>query len=251
MQKSIGQTVDIVTRCYPHLYRSIALSAADNDTSVGLSLLRRTLVEFPELASLVQELTLPHHSAVSDVEEIVPLCRNLISLLVWNNKTSVDLSNHKALRRLSCFPTPFPSALGGPPPPNFVHLTHLDIIISEGSTWYPQLSRLTSLTHLSTDLPWVHSDLLYLVEHFPPSLCVCVLFEEWPCVDARMMSIASGEVDRRIVFSTSEPTDIDLPVPYICRQTEDLWRDWARHGNGNALWDEAESIIKNRRVATN
>lgn len=63
--------------------------------------------------------------------------------------------------------------------------------------------------------------------------------------------IASGEVDRRIVVSTCEHPDINLPVPYICRLTDDLWRDWAKLGSGNTLWDEAESIIKNRRVATN
>ncbi|KAL4251021.1 hypothetical protein AB1N83_013814, partial [Pleurotus pulmonarius] len=167
--------------CYPYLYRSIMF--IPDDLSTSLPLLRRTLVESPQLALLVQELGLPHRFIISDAMEILPLCVNLISLLVWDDK-ALDLTNNKALRRLSCFPTVFPSTLGSSLPPNFIQLTHLDLITAEArSTWYTLFASLINLTHLFTEHPSsLDSELLCLIEHLPPSLCVCILFEDWPCV---------------------------------------------------------------------
>lgn len=223
-----------------------------DDISIRLSLLKRTLVDSPDLALLVQELTLPHRFTIQNIIEILPLCLNLVSLLVWNDET-LDLSHNNALRRLSCFPTLFPPALelDDLPPPAFVQLTHLDLIIAEGATCYPLLAGLTCLSHLCTDLPKVDADIAPLIGHLPPSLVVCILFEEWPHGDdiSWKRSIASGELDHRIVFATSE--HIELLVPYIYREVDGLWHDWAKFGSGTTLWDEAELIIKNRRDATN
>ncbi|KAL4255603.1 hypothetical protein AB1N83_013295 [Pleurotus pulmonarius] len=205
--------------CYPHLYRSIIFNP--DDLSIGLPLLRRTLVGSPQLALLVQELTLPHRFIIGDAMEILPLCVNLISLLVWDDQ-ALDLTNNKALRRLSCFPTVFHTTLGSSLPPNFIQLTHLDLITADArSTWYTLFASLINLTHLFTEHPSLDSELLCLIEHLPPSLCVCILFEDWPCVDDRTKRIASGEVDRRIVFSSTE--HVDLSTPYIIRQADEIW----------------------------
>ncbi|KAF4581426.1 hypothetical protein EYR40_009711 [Pleurotus pulmonarius] len=201
--------------------------------SVGLYLLGRTLVDSPGIALLVQELTLLH-GFVLNIIEILPLCLNLVSPLAWND-VALDLSHNKALRRLSCFPSLFPSALtlDGALPAVFVQLTHLDLIIAEARPDYLE-------GHVSS-----------LLGHLPPRLAVCVVFEEWPhgADLPRKRTIALGELDRRIVFATSQ--QIELSAPYNYREADDLWRDWSEFGSGNTLWDEAELIIKDRGVAAN
>lgn len=67
---------------------------------------RRTLVESPSLASLVQVLIPPDEAQLDDVVSIVHLCLDLASLMYWQTEFHgevIDLREYNALRRLCCF----------------------------------------------------------------------------------------------------------------------------------------------------
>lgn len=240
-------------RCYPYLYHSIKVDHSFSRKTpflANMSVLRQTLAESPHLALLVHEFIVPFWPGIEDLADIFPRCVNLVSLLAWNEEPDVlDLSNNKALRRLSCPPTLYPELTRGSPVPQILlQLTHLEILSppEDSLTWYSVLARLKNLTHFFTELPDPYDTPLEpLINHLPPNLRICILCA-WTHVDdlARLKQIASGEVDQRVVFLSDRHTALE--IPHIFLRHSQLVGDWGRYWIRESYWDKAESIIKNR-----